>query len=106
MVRRGRFAKYDYVLPRKNNQHYGQRTPPLYDITNIPKDFPLFLGYGKTDILSDVRGVQVLLGELKNHDKNKQEVVFLEDYAHADFIFGFNAKELVYEPMMSFFNRN
>ncbi|KAI9084649.1 hypothetical protein K1719_033431 [Acacia pycnantha] len=106
MVRTGRMSKYDYGNPIQNNQHYGQLSPPVYDITNIPNDFPLFISYGTNDVLSDVGDVQVLLGELKNHDKDKLVVVFVKGYAHVDFILAFNAKEVVYEPMISFFNRN
>ncbi|XP_054818021.1 triacylglycerol lipase 2-like [Prosopis cineraria] len=106
MVRTGRIAKYDYGNPIQNNQHYGQSRPPVYDMTSIPNDLPLFLSYGKNDILSDVGGVQVLLDELKNHDQDKLMVVFNEDYAHADFILANNAKEVVYEPLMTFFNQN
>ncbi|WJX82732.1 hypothetical protein P8452_65454 [Trifolium repens] len=93
MIRTGNIAKYDYGAG--NQQHYGQPFPPTYDLTNIPNDFPIFIGYGGADMLSS---------ELKNHDPNKLVQVFVQNYAHADFIVGINAKQDVYDPMIDFFN--
>ncbi|XP_057431460.1 triacylglycerol lipase 2-like isoform X1 [Lotus japonicus] len=106
MVRTGKIAKYDYGDPGQNMQHYGQPVPPVYDMTKIPNEFPLFLSYGGQDMLSDVQDVQVLLNDLKDHDGDKLVVVFREDYSHADFVLGVNANELVYDPLMDFFNVN
>jgi lysosomal acid lipase/cholesteryl ester hydrolase len=88
-----------------NQQHYGQPFPPTYDLTNIPNDFPIFIGYGGADMLSSEQDVKMLLNvELKNHDPNKLVQVFVQNYAHADFIVGINAKQDVYDPMIDFFN--
>ena len=57
--RAGNIAKYDYGDESENKAHYGQPTPPLYSMTRIPKDIPLFLGYGGKDTLSDVNDVQL-----------------------------------------------
>ena len=104
MIRTGKIAKYDYVNAAQNTLHYGQTVPPTYDMTKIPSEFPLFLGYGGKDFLSDVQDVKVLLNDLGNQDANKRVVLFKDDYAHADFIAGYNAKEVVYDPMIAFFN--
>ena len=106
MVRTGKVAKYDYGDQAENMKHYGQPSPPLYDMASIPNGFPLFLSYGGQDMLSDVKDVQVLLNDLKDHDRNKLVVLFREDYAHADFVMGVNAKQIVYDPMMAFFSVN
>ncbi|KAF7815072.1 triacylglycerol lipase 2-like [Senna tora] len=103
MIRTGKIAKYDYGNEGQNMQHYGRPNPPLYDMTSIPNDLPLFLSYGGNDMLSDVKDVQVLLDNLKDHEKDKLDVVFVQDYAHADFVMGVNANQVVYEPMMAFF---
>ena len=103
MVRRGIIAKYDYGDASDNMKHYGQATPPVYDVSAIPDDFPLFLSSGGRDSLSDVQDVQRLEQALQSHDSDKLTVQYLADYAHADFILAGNAKERVYRPLMAFF---
>lgn len=102
VVRNGNVSKFDYG-DKENIERYGQPTPPAYDMTSIPKDFPLFLISGGVDKLSDVNDVQVLQDSLRDHDGNKLMVRFIPEYAHADFIFGVNANKLVYDPLMAFF---
>ncbi|KAK2415434.1 triacylglycerol lipase [Trifolium repens] len=104
MIRTGNIAKYDYDDQAQNVEHYGQRVPPTYDLTKIPNDFPLFLGYGGKDQLSDVQDVKVLLNDLQDHDANKLVLEFNQNYAHADFIMSVSAKQDVYDPMIAFFN--
>ena len=94
---------YDYGNIDENMGHYGQPTPPAYNMRSIPKDLPLFLGYGGKDMLADVEDVKSLLNDLKDHDKGKLVVVYRKDYAHADFILGVNANQVVYDPIISFF---
>ncbi|XP_031108146.1 triacylglycerol lipase 2-like [Ipomoea triloba] len=103
MVREGSITMYDYGSENENNKHYGQSSPPAYAMANIPDDFPLFLSYGGQDYLSDVNDVKILLDTLHNHNGDKLLVKFIEDYAHADFVFGVNAKQLVYDDVMNFF---
>ncbi|RDX70565.1 Triacylglycerol lipase 2, partial [Mucuna pruriens] len=103
MIRTGKIAKYDYGDQGQNMQHYGQPVPPLYDMTAISNEFPLFLSYGGQDMLSDVRDVKVLLNDLEDHDENKLVVLFKEDYSHFDFVMGVNVKQMIYDPMMAFF---
>ncbi|CAK8566955.1 unnamed protein product [Lathyrus sativus] len=104
MVRTGQVAKYDYGI--LNTLHYGQLVPPTYDMTKIPKEFPLFISYGGKDYLSDVQDVKVLLNDLSNHDADKLVVLYKDEYAHADFIMAINAKQVVYDPMIAFYNSN
>ncbi|KAL4380169.1 triacylglycerol lipase 2-like [Arachis hypogaea] len=106
MIRTGKIAKYDYGNEEQNIQHYGEASPPLYDMASIPNGFPLFLSYGGQDMLSDVNDVKLLLTDLKDHHKNKLVLLFIENYAHADFVMGVNAKQIVYDPIMAFFNDN
>ncbi|CAL8139219.1 unnamed protein product [Prunus armeniaca] len=86
MVRRGTIKMYDYDLEDTNMEHYKQPTPPAYNMTNIPKNVPLFLSYGLRDKLSDANDVGLLLDNLKDHDKDKLVVQCREEYAHVDFI--------------------
>ena len=103
MLRHGNIATYDYGDQSENKAHYGQSTPPLYDLTRIPKDIPLFLGYGQNDTLSDVKDVHLLLDDLKNHQKDKLVVQYRDGYGHFDFVMAVNAKSIVYDPLMAFF---
>ncbi|KAG6412645.1 hypothetical protein SASPL_125332 [Salvia splendens] len=102
-VRDGLLSKYDYGNAPFNMVHYGQAKPPVYNLSRIPPNLPLFLSYGGKDALSDVRDVATLLDSLKLHDVGKLHVQYIKDYAHADFIMGVTAKDLVYNQMISFF---
>ncbi|KAK8556923.1 hypothetical protein V6N13_064911 [Hibiscus sabdariffa] len=102
-ARDGVIAKYDYGRPDYNLMHYGTVKPPVYDISNIPHDLPIFISYGGQDALSDVQDVQLLLDSLKFHDASKLMTQFIEEYAHVDFIMGANAKDIVYNQIVGFF---
>ncbi|XP_031262218.1 triacylglycerol lipase 2-like [Pistacia vera] len=103
MIRDRTITMYNYEDEEENRKHYGQPNPPVYNMTNIPSDLPLFLGYGGADALSDVNDVKLLLDSLKDHDGDKLVIQYREDYAHADYVMGDNAKQLVYNPLMAFF---
>lgn len=103
VIRTGIIAKFDYGNEEENMNHYGQPTPPVYNMSSIPNELPLYLSYGGKDALSDVKDVQVLLDDLKNHAGDKLVVQYREDYAHADFVMGVNANKVVYDPLMAFF---
>ncbi|XP_047320230.1 triacylglycerol lipase 2-like [Impatiens glandulifera] len=103
IVRDGVVAKYDYMNLLQNIAVYGQPKPPVYDLSNIPNDFPLFLSYGGEDALSDVTDVKTLLSILGSHDVDKITVQFVEEYAHVDFIWGLSAKNVVYNKIVTFF---
>ncbi|XP_022740869.1 triacylglycerol lipase 2-like isoform X2 [Durio zibethinus] len=102
-VRDGVIAKYNYGRPDYNLMHYGESKPPIYNISNIPHDLPIFISYGGKDALSDVRDVQLLLDSLKFHDVDKLMIQYIKDYAHADFIMGINANDIVYNQIVQFF---
>ncbi|KAL5058695.1 hypothetical protein RYX36_030299 [Vicia faba] len=75
-----------------------------HDLTKIPNELPPFLGYEEKDMLAGVRDMKVLLNDLQDHDSDKLVVLFNENYAHIDFIMGVTAKQIVYDPMIDFFN--
>ncbi|KAL9316164.1 hypothetical protein ACSQ67_017165 [Phaseolus vulgaris] len=103
VIREGTTSMFDYQNEDENIKHYGQPSPPEYDMTRIPNDLPLFLSYGGADALSDVKDVQRLLEILKDHQADKLVVQYRNDYAHADYVMGENAYRDVYEPLISFF---
>ncbi|KAK6912993.1 AB-hydrolase lipase domain [Dillenia turbinata] len=105
LAQNGMVSKFDYGNADFNVEHYGESKPPVYDLANIPHDLPLFLSYGGQDALSDERDVGLLLDALKFHDLDKLAVQFIQDYAHADFIMGVDAKDLVYNAVITFLRR-
>jgi lysosomal acid lipase/cholesteryl ester hydrolase len=103
VIRQGTISMFDYEDKDENIRHYGQSTPPIYDMTRLPSELPLFLSYGGADALADVKDVNLLLESLQDHDSDKLVVQYRNDYAHADYVMGQNAKQDVYEPLISFF---
>ncbi|XP_010688923.1 triacylglycerol lipase 2 isoform X1 [Beta vulgaris subsp. vulgaris] len=105
MARDGTIARYDYLDVTMNMERYGQAKPPVYDLTDIPNNLPLFIAHGGRDELADVDDVKFLLDNLKNHDKDKLYLQFIEDYAHADYVLAMNAKKFVYDPLIDFLRK-
>ncbi|XP_049346463.1 triacylglycerol lipase 2-like [Solanum verrucosum] len=103
-VRDGILRKYDYGSFINNLAHYGEVKPPQYNLANIPRDLPLFLSYGGQDALSSTKDVETLLDHLKNHDVGKLHVQYVKDFAHADFILGTTAKDIVFNQIVTFFS--
>ncbi|KAG0503096.1 hypothetical protein HPP92_003168 [Vanilla planifolia] len=100
--RDGILRKYDYGSNVTNFERYGQHTPPVYNLSNIPNSLPLFLGHGGKDFLADVKDVEHLLDNLKFHDPDQLSVHYVQEYAHEDFVLGVSAKHMVYESVMTF----
>ena len=50
-------AVYDHGSEFENNESYGKSDPPVYNLSRIPNELPMFLSYGGQDLLSDVNGV-------------------------------------------------
>ncbi|CAN1783928.1 Triacylglycerol lipase 2 [Linum perenne] len=106
MVRRGTIAMYDYNNQDENVEHYGQPSPPVYDMTRIPNDLPMFISYGGTDETASPTDVQLLLGNLHStHMEDKLVVQYVNNFAHGDYVMAYNAREMVYEPLLGFLNR-
>ncbi|CAL0299178.1 unnamed protein product [Lupinus luteus] len=104
IVRYGVLAKYNHLEPQ-NMMKIPENIFPqsYYNLSNIPHDLPLFLSYGGQDALSDVADVQNLIDRLKSHDVDKLNVQYIKDYAHADHIMALNAKDIVYNAIVTFF---
>ena len=85
---------YNFGSANENMKHYNQTSPPLYDISKI--SVPVALYYGQNDWLADVTDVDFLRKSLTNivDDLN------IKTYNHADFIWGLNAKETLYDRMI------
>ena len=83
-------------------EYYVLPNPSAYNLSAILKDTPLFLGYGGQVDPSDAKDVKHLLAKLAKHKKEKMRACYQASYAHGDFVMGLNAKQLVYEPQISF----
>lgn len=97
MIRKGTFAKYDYGR-FKNMKLYGQPNPPAFNLNTIPKSLPVWMGYGGSDGLADLKDIQHTLQELPM----EPELLFIKDYGHLDFVLSIRGKEEVYDKMIAF----
>lgn len=106
MVRSGEMKMFDYEDGLVNLMHYGISTAPVFDLRSIPKDFPLFIGYGGADQLAVSTDVLLLLQDLSKHQRDKLVVQYHENYAHFDYILGERTKHEVYDHIIDFFKKN
>ena len=99
VIRKGTFSKFDYG-PLGNEEKYGTSVAPLYNVSNIPKDFLMLLAHGGKDTISVPIDVQRLLTKLSCRTKH----VYIEPYSHFDFVIGTKAKIDLYDNLIAFFN--
>ncbi|CAH4028685.1 unnamed protein product [Pieris brassicae] len=92
-----KFRRFDHGMA-KNLRMYGRISAPDYDLRKITT--PVFLHYSTNDPLAHVNDVDKLWSELKNPvGKFKvQENTF----SHLDFMYGIDARALVYNRVISF----
>lgn len=76
------FMRYDYESAKENKKHYGQATPPEYDLKKL--DFPIAMFSGSQDLLADPRDVAWTNEQLKD------TVIFKHEYymGHMSFAIG------------------
>ena len=98
VIRKGTFSKFDYGTQR-NSKVYSSNIAPPYEVSDIPKDFSMFVAYGGKDVITVPDDVQRLLDMLPCN----VTVSYLVSYAHFDFILGTKAKVDVYNNFISFF---
>jgi len=79
-----------------NQDHYGQRTPPSYDLSKI--NVPLGLYWGGNDILANPTDVRLMIQELP--PKIVVQNLFIPSYAHLDFTWGSDANKFVYSEVL------
>lgn len=90
------FIRYDYGK-EENQERYGQDTPPEYPLEKIRVPFAVFKG--KVDELADPKDVQDLIERLRDIIVTDYEVPD-PHFGHLDFIYGFNAKDILHRPMI------
>jgi len=94
-VRNDKFDMFNYG-ETGNQEHYGQKDPPLYNISAIPLSLPIALFTGGNDYLADPRDVANLQSDLKNYQPAVFDIV---DYAHMDPVLAFDAYQLDYPTL-------
>lgn len=92
-IRSKRFCMYDYGTSG-NQKHYGQNTPPSYNVSSIAVPTALF--YGGNDWLADLKDVNILIPKLNNLVYKK----YIEAWDHMGFIAGNDAPSLVYDNIL------
>ncbi|KAJ6255354.1 lipase [Anaeramoeba flamelloides] len=99
----GRFQMFDFGNDQDNYIHYGQNTPPLYQLSNIiPGKAPkMMIFYGGNDLLADPYDVEHYLLPRLNPDLFWEKPIFISDYSHADFLWAQNAKDLIYKKIVN-----
>jgi lysosomal acid lipase/cholesteryl ester hydrolase len=90
-VRGGKFQKYDWGSKSANMDHYGQPTPPEYDLKKM--NVKVFVYHGGKDTLSTPGDVFAWLKFIGNLQGSK----YLDQYGHGDFVWGINARKDIYE---------
>eukprot|EP00897_Mesotaenium_endlicherianum_P002566 jgi/Mesen1/2337/ME000155S01423 len=97
MIRTGKWQKYDY-RPLGNLFRYGSLHPPQYSPADIPADLPLLLAYGGLDALSSPVDVEYLATQLTS----APQMLYMPQYAHADFLLSVSVKADVYDNVTVF----
>ncbi|XP_065198146.1 gastric triacylglycerol lipase-like [Sycon ciliatum] len=94
LIRSNLFQMYNYPTKEENIEHYGQATPPLYPIEAITN--PIYIFSGGKDILADPTDV----ASLKPRLQNLKGSVYIPPFEHLDFVWGLQAADLVYKPII------
>mmetsp|Transcript_23131 Transcript_23131/g.36036 ORF Transcript_23131/g.36036 Transcript_23131/m.36036 type:complete len:470 (-) Transcript_23131:53-1462(-) len=96
-VRTGTFRKYDFG-PIYNQKFYGTKTPPAYNLSNIPSDVPIALFSGGHDKLADPADVQILADELPGGPEFWSKT---PSYDHLDFVWAVDAATVIYPDVLA-----
>lgn len=91
-----RFRRYDFGTIR-NLRVYGRRNPPAYDLSKVTA--PVFLHYSDNDPFAHINDVTRLFREL-GAPIGKFRVTNAR-FSHIDFMWGIDAKTLVYNRIMN-----
>ncbi|XP_077531260.1 gastric triacylglycerol lipase-like [Haemaphysalis longicornis] len=90
-------VRYDYGK-EENQARYGQvRNPPEYPLENIR--VPIAVFKGKLDKFADPKDVEDLIKRLRDIIVTDYEVPD-PDFGHLDFIYGYNATDILHRPMI------
>lgn len=94
------FRHFDYGIVG-NLKNYKQISPPQYDLSLVTT--PTIFYYTYNDWLAHVKDVDRAYSELKNPVARIR--IPLKDFNHLDFLWGTDARSLLYEKILSFLSR-
>lgn len=92
------FQKYDFGSDNRNQQIYGQPTPPQYDISQVTANVALYRS-GSDLVAADV-DVQKLIAQLPTLISDE----YLDasyNFNHLDYVFGKDVNQLVYAHLIN-----
>ncbi|KAG8336165.1 hypothetical protein J6590_050365 [Homalodisca vitripennis] len=94
------FKQFDYGYIG-NLWRYGSYFPPTYNLTNVRA--PLYIYYGQNDWVADPQDVFYTVSRLPNVKKVIK--VANDQFNHIDFMWAIDAKTLIYDDVISTFNK-
>ncbi|XP_015182224.1 PREDICTED: lipase 3-like isoform X2 [Polistes dominula] len=96
----GAFRKFDYGFSQ-NLKKYGSSQPPKYDLRKVK--VPVAIFYGENDSLTHFSDVQKIIDKLPNVIETKK--IEYSKFNHVDFLWGRDAKKLVYNNVVAVLKR-
>ncbi|XP_043497848.1 lipase 3-like [Polistes fuscatus] len=96
----GSFRKFDYGI-NQNLKRYGSTQPPKYNLKKV--NVPVAIFYGENDSLTHYLDVQKIIDELPNVIETKK--IEYSKFNHVDFLWGRDAKTLVYNSVVAVLKR-
>jgi len=96
------FRMFDYGKDMNQNL-YKQSTPPLYEISKLPKNMNIALFSGKQDVFSTTIDVANLAKNLPAGTLKHSQII--DNYAHVDFVWSLDANQLIYSKIIEHLNQ-
>lgn len=100
LIHYGLLTKYAYFGPFKNQN---EDVPPDFTLARITT--PLIIHDSRSDRTLNRRDMNRLIQQL-NHRPNFEHHLIEDVFNHVDFIWGINARAIVYDRLITFFNRH
>lgn len=99
LVSSNKLQKYDFGSWTANLKNYGQIKPPVYDIKKV--QVPVAVYWALRDWLAVPEDVQFI----RNNLPHIVDDFKIDDWNHADFVIGTNAKEALYDRMINLMSK-
>lgn len=95
LIRTGKFQQFDYDDAYLNTVHYGNETPPEFDLSRVSVDINIYLSNGdSTTATGDVM-------DLKDRLTHVRDTFTVSGFSHYDFVYNENAADVVYRKVIS-----
>jgi len=98
------FRAFDYYSHRANKKHYGQITPPTYDLAMV--QVPVMLKWGMNDAIADPKDNVQLAKELTGVSELLNSPVSNPKFSHLDFLWGKDAYKVVYADVIDWMSKH